>query len=67
MDPNPLGYVDSLREGGFNFDNCIRNTALAGQTLTPTPSTHIKTGTTIVGLIFKVSKALTKQKRQFKS
>lgn len=55
MDPNPLGYVDSLREGGFNFDNCIRNTALAGQTSMPTPSNHIKTGTTIVGLIFKVS------------
>lgn len=49
-----LGYVNALRLGGFNFDHCLRNQALASQTKAKEP-VHKKTGTTIVGVIFKVS------------
>ncbi|KAI9226257.1 MAG: proteasome subunit beta type-7 [Piptocephalis tieghemiana] len=40
-----------LPKGGFNFDNCGRNAALAAAGTKPPTATS--TGTTIVGLIFK--------------
>lgn len=43
-------------EGGFNYDNCLRNMALTankGMGL-QTNVTNMKTGTTICGLIFNV-------------
>lgn len=53
-----LGYMDALpTQGGFNYDNCIRNMALnanAGNGLNTNVKT-MKTGTTIAGLIFDVS------------
>ena len=39
--------------GGFNFDNCKRNSMLEGKGVKP-PSAW-KTGTTIVGVVYKVS------------
>lgn len=54
-----LDYMKALpAEAGFNYDNCIRNKALnnhAGQGLQTTVA-NMKTGTTICGLIFKVSR-----------
>jgi len=44
-------------EGGFNYDNCLRNMALTankGMGLQTNVAT-MKTGTTICGLIFNVS------------
>ena len=49
-----LDYLKTLPMGGFNFDNCIRNKALEANAGVTAPSA-IKTGTTICGLIFKVS------------
>ena len=48
-----LNYLQHLPLGGFNFDNCIRNKALASQGLA-TPIKTVKTGTTICGVIWKV-------------
>lgn len=54
-----LNYMKTLpQEAGFNYDNCIRNKALnnhAGAGL-QTTTANMKTGTTIVGLIYKVSR-----------
>ena len=53
-------YMNSLPVGGFNYDNCIRNNALlktdvsAGQSAGKKLS-YMKTGTTICGVIIKVS------------
>lgn len=44
--------MDVPAKGGFSFDLCRRNDMLANKGLRP-PS-FLKTGTTIVGLIFKV-------------
>lgn len=53
-----LGYINTLQDqlGGFNYDNCLRNTALAAQTKVGTQVKTMKTGTTICGLIFEVSR-----------
>jgi hypothetical protein len=48
-----LNYLETLPLGGFNFDNCIRNTALTVSGTSLPPKT-MKTGTTIVGIIWKV-------------
>lgn len=45
--------VEAPAKGGFSFDLCVRNEMLAKKGLRP-PTTR-KTGTTIVGLIFKVT------------
>lgn len=52
-----LGYIDTLQQniGGFNYDNCLRNTALLAQSKTATQVKTMKTGTTICGIIFKVT------------
>lgn len=54
-----LGYIGTLpQETGFNYDNCLRNMALTnnkGMGM-QTNITTMKTGTTICGLIFKVSR-----------
>jgi invasion protein IalB len=50
-----LSYLSTLPQGGFNFDNCIRNKALAESSAMSTPVKTMKTGTTICGIIFKVS------------
>jgi hypothetical protein len=56
-----LAYMQALPvEGGFNYDNCLRNMALTankGMGLQTNVAT-MKTGTTICGLIFNVSVAL---------
>lgn len=53
-----LNYMDALpAEGGFNYDNCLRNKALTanrGMGLKTNVET-MKTGTTICGLIYRVS------------
>ena len=51
-----LGYLKTLPQGGFNFDNCIRNKALteAGSGMATQVKT-MKTGTTICGVIYKVT------------
>ena len=48
-------YMNSLPVGGFNYDNCIRNNALVETAMSGGKLTHMKTGTTICGMIFKVS------------
>lgn len=50
-----LNYLGTLPQGGFNFDMCIRNKALAESSAMSTPVKTMKTGTTICGVIFKVS------------
>ena len=42
-----------VAEGGFNFDLCKRNAFLEKQGVSPPGFT--KTGTTIAGVVFKVS------------
>ena len=49
-----LGYMEALPLGGFNYDNCLRNNALA-QAKPDSKIKYTKTGTTICGMIFKVS------------
>lgn len=44
--------VDVPTKGGFSFDLCRRNEMLMKNGLKP--SSFLKTGTTIVGLVFKV-------------
>jgi len=46
-------YMNSLPVGGFNYDNCIRNNALTETAMSGGKLTHMKTGTTICGCIFK--------------
>lgn len=53
-------YMNSLPVGGFNFDNCIRNKALlqtdvSGGDAGGKKLSYMKTGTTICGVIIKVS------------
>ena len=50
-----LNYLDQVPLGGFNYDNCLRNTALEAQTNVAHKTTYTKTGTTICGAIFNVS------------
>ena len=50
-----LNYLDQVPLGGFNYDNCLRNTALETQTNMAHKSSYTKTGTTICGVIFQVS------------
>ena len=52
-----LDYLKTLPTGGFNFDNCIRNRAMADSGIAQAPKT-MKTGTTICGVLFKVSQLL---------
>jgi hypothetical protein len=51
-----LSYIDALQEhlGGFNYDNCLRNTAMMAQSKMGAKVKTMKTGTTICGIIFKV-------------
>lgn len=44
--------IDVPPKGGFSFDLCRRNDMLAKKGLKS--ASYLKTGTTIVGLIFKV-------------
>ena len=50
-----LNYLDQVPLGGFNYENCIRNTALAAQTNMANKMSFTKTGTTICGAVFAVS------------
>ena len=46
--------MDALPQGGFNYDNCIRNKALMESNPAATGKmTYTKTGTTICGCVFK--------------
>jgi hypothetical protein len=49
-----LDYLKTLPLGGFNYDNCIRNRAMTESGIAQAPKA-MKTGTTICGIIFKVS------------
>ena len=51
-----LDYLKALPQGGFNFDMCIRNTAMAANAQMNQPVKTMKTGTTICGVIFKVGR-----------
>ena len=57
-----LNYLDQVPLGGFNYDNCLRNTALESQTNMKAKSSYTKTGTTISGVIFNVSTPMLSQK-----
>ena len=48
-----LDYLNALPLGGFNFDNAIRNKAMAESGILQVPKT-MKTGTTICGVLIKV-------------
>ena len=53
-----VSYVESLPLGGFNYDNCVRNKALMEHAKTKGGAGEMKlakTGTTICGVVFKVS------------
>ena len=52
-----LGYIDSLQQtlGGFNYENCLRNTAMLAQSKVGNTVKTMKTGTTICGVLFNVS------------
>ena len=50
-----LNYLEQVPLGGFNYDNCLRNTALESQTNMKHKTSYTKTGTTICGVIFNVS------------
>lgn len=62
-----LSYLKALPEGGFNFDNCIRNTAMAANSQMSQPIKTMKTGTTICGIIYKVTKSSTNNQSPSKS
>lgn len=48
--------MNDLKTGGFNYDNCIRNKAMQENNIQGTGNMkYTKTGTTICGLVFKVS------------
>ena len=49
-----LDYLKALPLGGFNYDNCLRNKAMEVSGIIKAPS-HMKTGTTICGILFKVT------------
>jgi hypothetical protein len=49
-----LKYMQEMQEGGFDFSNCLRNRALEHGSQVVVPARATKTGTTIVGLKFKV-------------
>jgi hypothetical protein len=49
-----LKYMQEMQEGGFDFSNCLRNRALEHGSQVTVPARATKTGTTIVGLKFKV-------------
>ena len=51
-----LNYMNSLPLGGFNYDNCLRNKALEANMSQSNKLSFTKTGTTIVGIVFKVSR-----------
>lgn len=46
--------MDALPVGGFNYDNCLRNKALT-EAKPGNQQKYTKTGTTICGLVIKVS------------
>lgn len=48
-------YMNSLPLGGFNYDNCIRNNAMQETAMSGGKLQHMKTGTTICGVVFNVS------------
>ena len=52
-----LSYIKEIPQGGFNYDNCLRNKALqeSGNKGGPTQVKTMKTGTTICGVVFAVS------------
>ena len=50
-----LNYLQQVPLGGFNYDNCIRNTALEANARSNHKTTYTKTGTTICGVVFDVS------------
>jgi hypothetical protein len=52
-----LSYINTLQQnrGGFNYDNCLRNTAIMAQSKVGPVVKTMKTGTTICGIIFNVS------------
>ena len=49
-----LPYDANDSSGGFSFDNCRRNDMIAGLGNVKMPKAH-KTGTTIVGVVYKVT------------
>jgi hypothetical protein len=58
-----LQYIKALegQVGGFNYDNCLRNKALIESKADNKSSLqYTKTGTTICGVVFKVSYPLFK-------
>ena len=50
-----LNYLQAVPLGGFNYENCIRNTALEAHANNSIKHTYTKTGTTICGVVWSVS------------
>jgi hypothetical protein len=50
-----LNYMKDLPQGGFDFSNCLRNKALETNGNITIPHRAKATGTTIVGIKWKVS------------
>jgi len=48
-----MAYIEALEQGGFQFDNYLRNEKLIKEAKLKLPQA-LKTGTTICGLLFKV-------------
>ncbi|KAJ8335310.1 hypothetical protein SKAU_G00409490 [Synaphobranchus kaupii] len=46
-------YVLATENGGFNFENCLRNSQLQGSSANDIKIKAKKTGTTIAGMVFK--------------
>lgn len=56
-----LNYLKAIQKesGGFNYDNSIRNEALISSKPENQKSlSYTKTGTTICGVVFKVSRTI---------
>ena len=51
-----LNYMNNLPLGGFNYDNCLRNKAIEANLPADKKLKFTKTGTTICGCVFNVSR-----------
>jgi hypothetical protein len=58
-----LPYIDNLKLGGFNFDNTLRNDAIMEKGGKEPVCT--KTGTTIVGVVYKDGVIMASDTRAF--
>jgi hypothetical protein len=61
-----IDYVENLQLGGFNYENCIRNHAIASNLKAGKQQfKQASTGTTICGVIFKVRICINQKRMEF--